>query len=106
LAFARQPPGFWPAFDQEDSGTAQTVALERCQLASSGPCILVAIGDVAPGGDRWAPRDMARVRYAATFDPGRIPVVASGVRLRGRTLRSTRPPLGQKPPPSIPPANS
>src|SRR5262249_8985110 len=63
--------------------TSQTVALERCQLASGAPCMLAAIGDVATAGDgKWAPRDMARVRYAATFDPGRIPVVASSVRQR------------------------
>jgi hypothetical protein len=61
---------------------AEEGALERCQVYHGYPCATALIDDkAAPAGGKSS-RDMARARYSGTFDPGRIPGVLPGVRMR------------------------
>ena len=66
---------------------AETIALERCQLAQGAVCALMGSDrDVAPAappaGSKWAPRDMPSVSYAGTFEVRYIPGVDDAVRKR------------------------
>ena len=58
-------------------------ALERCQVFSGNLCAVVIIDDrpqAAAAEGTWPIRDMARARYAGTFDPDRVPGVLPRVR--------------------------
>jgi hypothetical protein len=70
----------WPSADLAAEGS-----LERCYIVHGKVCVLAAVdNDVrAPGADgKWPLSDIARVRYAGTFDPARIPAVRPELRLR------------------------
>ena len=64
---------------------AEEGVLERCQAVYMKPCALLAVdgrAQAAPTDGKWPTRDMARVHYAGTFDPDRIPGVSQAVRAR------------------------
>lgn len=50
--------------------------LEACQLHWGQPCALLAVDDaiVSDASGNWRLQDMARVRYAGTFNPERVPI--------------------------------
>jgi hypothetical protein len=53
---------------------AQSLALERCQIAVVDQCVLVAFDrNIAPADGSWKSRDMGRVHYDGLFDPVMIP---------------------------------
>jgi hypothetical protein len=62
-----------------------TGALEQCQVFYGKPCVLLAVDEAVqpiPAGGDWPRRDMARARYAGSFDPGQIPGFRSAMRER------------------------
>jgi class 3 adenylate cyclase len=84
-AVSVEPAGHWRAADRPTAENAEESALENCQLFYGQPCVLLAVDGIVqpnPPGDSWPRRDMARVGYAGTFDPERIPGVAPGIRER------------------------
>jgi uncharacterized caspase-like protein len=61
---------------------AEDSALEACEILTGAPCVLIAVDrDIRYSGGS-TPRAMARVHYAGTFDPERIPTLVQGVRQR------------------------
>jgi hypothetical protein len=75
----------WATEDWASADLAAEGAVERCHIAHGKVCALAAVdNDVrAPGADRkWPQPDTARVTYAGTFDPARIPAVRPELRLR------------------------
>ena len=76
--------------DRPTAENAEESALENCQIFYGQPCVLLAVDGIVqpnPSGDSWPRRDMARVGYAGTFDPERIPGVAPGIRERTDILK-------------------
>lgn len=70
--------------------------LEGCQIFYGQPCALLAVNDaiVSDASGNWRLQDMARVRYAGTFDPERLP--ASRLAARDRTAASYAAAVGAK----------
>jgi hypothetical protein len=75
--------GTWTRSRKEADARALTEeALEGCQIFYGQPCALLAVNDgiVADASGNWRLQDMARVRYAGTFDPDRLPATRQGAR--------------------------
>ena len=67
---------------------AEEVTLERCQIATGSPCVLIAVNDEIRGRVGAAPRrDMPRVRYAGAFLLDRTPGVQASGRQDNPALR-------------------
>jgi class 3 adenylate cyclase len=84
-AVSLEPLGLWRTGGRADAKSAETAALEQCQVAYGQPCVLLAVDDaiqaVPPDRD-WPHRDMSRARYADHFDPGQIPGATPATRAR------------------------
>lgn len=79
----------WRSQGWETSEAAVEGTFERCQVAHGTPCMVVVIDDkpqAASADGTWPARDMARARYAGTFDPDRIPGVFPEVRVQSDVL--------------------
>ena len=68
--------GTWQRSRNTDTRVLADETLEACQMFWGQPCALLAVNDsiVADGSGNWRLQDMARVRYAGTFNPERMPV--------------------------------
>jgi hypothetical protein len=75
-AASPEAPGTWRTAMRPTVEDAETAALEQCQVFFGKPCVLLAVDEVIqpePASGDWPRRDMARARYAGSFDPGQIP---------------------------------
>jgi hypothetical protein len=80
-----ETPGTWRSAMRPTVEDAETAALEQCQVFFGKPCVLLAVDEAVqpvPRGGDWPRRDMARARYAGSFDPGQIPGLGPAVRER------------------------
>jgi len=96
-AASPETAGTWRTAMRPTVEDAETAALEQCQVFHGQPCVLLAVDETVeplpPGGD-WPRRDMARARYAGSFDPGQIPGLRPVARQRAdvTNYRSAPPP--------------
>jgi hypothetical protein len=83
LLVSLAPAGIWTITGAADVGLAEEGGFERCQAFFGAPCVEVALdGDVKIDATAADARDMPRVAYAGTFDPGQIPGLSDADRAR------------------------
>lgn len=78
--------GTWTrARKDTDARVLTEETLEGCQMFYGQPCALLAVDDaiLADASGNWRLQDMARVRYAGPFDPGRLPASRAAAKDRG-----------------------
>jgi TIR domain len=74
IAVSPEAHGLWSVAGWPTAGEAEVAALEGCQIQYGAPCVLIATDDkITLDAMSRRVRDMARVRYAATFDLRQIP---------------------------------
>ena len=76
--------GLWRA-NPAGAETAETAALENCQVFYGEPCVLLAVDDTPqpiPADGKWPRRNMPRARYAGSFDPAQISGATPALRKR------------------------
>ena len=77
MAVAPKRHASWRVMAAPDSETAETQALEGCQVFANEPCMLVASGDrILPktATGTWPTQSQARVAYRGEFDLAQVPM--------------------------------
>jgi len=88
-AASPEASGTWRTALRPTIEDAETAALEQCQVFYGKPCVLLAVDEAVqpiPTTGDWPRRDMARARYAGSFDPGQIPGFRPAMRERADIL--------------------
>ena len=89
-AASSEASGTWRTTLRPTIEDAETAALEQCQVFYGKPCVLLAVDEAVqpiPATGDWPRRDMARARYAGSFDPGQIPGFRPAMRERADIVK-------------------